>query len=205
MAIRKLVAVAALSACVLLLGGCVVGQTVSPTYDVGPQGAATGTPVALNVHDERPYVKNSEKPPYFIGQYRGGFGNPWNVSTEGDQPVASLLQRDLAKELQSLGHPVVAQAAGVRVLDVAIDEYQFDGYQNAKFWYLFNVRVIGPDGKVLAESAVQDKHVITGTFWEGAKGGVEKQLPELYAGAIRKLVRDNPTISAALSAPQPAQ
>jgi len=51
MAIRKLVAVAALSACVLLLGGCVVGQTVSPTYDVGPQGAATGAPVALNVHD----------------------------------------------------------------------------------------------------------------------------------------------------------
>ena len=64
---------------------------------------------------------------------------------------------------------------------------------------------VGNEENVLAESAVQDKHVITGTFWEGAKGGVEKQLPELYAGAIRKLVRDNPTISAALSAPPPAQ
>jgi hypothetical protein len=205
MAIRKFVTLAALSTCVVLLGGCVVGQTVSPTYEAGPQGAATGTPVALNVRDERPYVKNGEKPAYFIGQYRGGFGNPWNVSTEGDQPVASLLQRDLAKELESLGHPVVAQSPGVRVLDVAIDEYQFDGYQNAKFWYLFNVRVIGPDGKVMAESLVQDKQVIQGTFWEGAKGGVEKQLPGLYAGAIRKLVRDNPTISAALAAAPPAQ
>ena len=205
MTIRKFVAVAALSTCAVLLGGCVVGQSVSPTYDVGPGATATGTPVALNVRDERPYVKSGEKPPFFIGQYRGGFGNPWNVSTEGDQPIASLLQRDLGKELQALGHPVVAQSAGVRVLDVAIDEYQFDGYQNAKFWYLFNVRVIGPDGKVMAQSAVQDKQVIQGTFWEGAKGGVEKKLPELYAGAIRKLVRDNPTISAALSAPQPAQ
>jgi hypothetical protein len=205
MTTRKFVTVAVLSVCVVLLGGCVVGQTVSPTYEAGPQGAATGTPVALNVRDERPYVKNGEKPPYFIGQYRGGFGNPWNVSTEGDQPVATLLQRDLAKELQSLGHPVVGQYAGVRVLDVAIDDYQFDGYQNAKFWYLFNVRVIGPDGKVMAQSAVQDKQVIQGTFWEGAKGGVEKKLPELHADAIRKLVRDNPTILAALSAAPSAQ
>jgi len=205
MTTRKFVAVAALAACAVLLGGCVVGQSVAPTYDVGPAAAATGTPVALVVRDERPYVKNGEKPAFFIGQYRGGFGNPWNVSSEGDQPLASLLQRDLTKELQSLGHPVVAQSPGVRVLDVAIDEYQFDGYQNAKFWYLFNVRVIGPDGKAVAQSTVQDHQVIQGTFWEGAKGGVEKKLPELYAGAIRKLVRDNPSISAALSAPQPAQ
>ena len=205
MTIRKFLTVPALSVCAVLLGGCVVGQSVSPTYDVGPAGAATGAPVTLTVHDERPYVKSGEKPAYFIGQYRGGFGNPWNVSTEGDQPIAVLLQRDLAKELQSLGHPVVAQSAGVRVLDVAIVEYQFDGYQNAKFWYLFNVRVIGPDGKVIAESVVQDNQVIQGTLWEGAKGGIEKKMPELYAGAIRKLVRDNPTISAALSAALPAQ
>jgi hypothetical protein len=205
MTTRKFVAAAALLAGAVSLGGCVVGQTVSPRYSVGPGAAATGAPVALNAHDERPYVKNGEKPPYFIGQYRGGFGNPWNVSTEGEQPVASLLQRDLAKELQSLGHPVVAQSAGVRVLDVAIDDYQFDGYQNAKFWYLFNVRVIGADGKVIAQSAVEDKQVIQGTFWEGAKGGVEKKLPELYADAIRKLVRDNPTISSALSTAQPAR
>jgi hypothetical protein len=200
-----LVAVVVLSACAGLLGGCVVGQSVSPTYDVGLGTAVTGTPVSVNVHDERPYVKSGEKPPHFIGQYRGGFGNPWNVSTEGDQPVASLLQRDLAKELQALGHPVVAQVAGVRMLDVAIDEYQFDGYQNAKFWYLFNVKVIGPDGKVIAQSAVQDKLVIQGTFWQGAKGGIEKQLPELHAGAIRKIVRDNESVSAALTAGQPAR
>jgi hypothetical protein len=205
MTTRKFVAVAALSACAVLLGGCVVGHSVAPPYDVASGAAATGAPVALNVHDERPYVKNGEKPPFFIGQYRGGFGNPWNVSTDGDQPVASLLQRDLAKELQSLGHPVVAPSAGVRVLDVAIDDYQFDGYQNAKFWYLFNVRVIGPDGKVIAQSAVQDKQVIQGTVWGGAKGGVERDLPGLYAAAIRKLVRDNPTISSALSAAQPSQ
>jgi predicted amidohydrolase len=127
------------------------------------------------------------------------------IRAEGAVACLQISHAGARASTRLTGLPVVAPSAGVRVLDVAIDDYQFDGYQNAKFWYLFNVRVIGPDGKVIAQSAVQDKQVIQGTVWGGAKGGVERDLPGLYAAAIRKLVRDNPTISSALSAAQPSQ
>jgi hypothetical protein len=89
--------------------------------------AANGTAVAVNVHDERPYVKSGDKAPYFIGKYRGGFGNPWDVTTQDKQPLAGLLQRDLATELQALGQRVVAPAEAARMLDVAIMDWNFDG------------------------------------------------------------------------------
>lgn len=183
-----------------MLGGCVVGQTLPAAYEAGPVIAGPGAATFLAVHDERSYVKSGDKPPYFIGKYRGGFGNPWDVTTEGKQPLAGLMQRDLTKELQSLGHPVVARTEAFRVLDVALIEWNFDGMMDGKFWCELEVKVLDRDGKVLAQSTVTDTQHIEGSFWTGAKSGFEARMPELYSGAIRKIVRDNPIVSAALAA-----
>jgi len=48
---------------------------------------------------------------------------------------------------------------------------------------------------------VKDKIGITGTFWEGAKGGFERDMPKLYPQIIQRLVRENADVSAALRAP----
>jgi uncharacterized lipoprotein YajG len=197
---RRTCSISVLLAGATLLGGCVVGQSLPASYEAGPAVAATGSAVAVNVHDQRPYVTSGDKPPYFIGKYRGGFGNPWDVTTQDKQPLATLLQRDLAKELQSLGHPVVAPDGATRVLDVAVNDWNFDGMVDGKFWYVLDARVLGRDKAVLAQSIVKDTQFIEGSVWTGAKGAFEAKMPEFYAGAIRKLVRDNPTISAALAA-----
>jgi hypothetical protein len=196
---RRTFSLSVLLAGATLLGGCVVGQSLPASYEAGPAVAATGSAVAVKVHDERPYVTSVDKPPYFIGKYRGGFGNPWDVTTQDKQPLATLLQRDLAKELQSLGHSVVAPDGAARLLDVAVKDWNFDGMLDGKFWYELDARVLGRDGAVLAQSTVKDTQFIEGSFWTGAKSGFEAKMPELYAGAIRKLVRDNPTISAAIA------
>jgi CheY-like chemotaxis protein len=150
-------------------------------------------------------VKSGDKPPYFIGLYRGGFGNPFDVTTKDKQPLAGLLQRDLAKELQALGYTVVAQADAARTLDVAILDWKFDAMLNGKFWYVLDVRVLGRDGQQLVRNTVQDSQYIEGSFWTGAKSAVEAKMPELYAGAIRRLVRENPSVSAALAAEKAGQ
>jgi hypothetical protein len=202
---RRILIVPALLASATLLGGCVAGQSLPANYEPGSAVATKGTAVTAKVHDERPFVTSGDKPPYFIGKYRAGFGNPWDVTTQGKQPLAGVLQRDLAKELQALGYAVVVPADAARTLDVAIRDWNFDTYINGKFWYVLDVRVLGRDGKELVQDTVQESQYIEGSFWTGGKGAFEAKMPELYAGAVRKLVRENPKVSAALVTEQPGQ
>lgn len=185
----------------LVLAGCVAGQSLQTTYQA-PEAEvqATGPSVALKVTEDRPYVTSGDKPPYFIGKYRAGFGNPWDVSTENNEPLVDILRRDLAIELAALGHPVKDAIPADRQLIVSIRDWNFDGYQNGKFWYELAVSVQSGTGEVLASSIVKDNIGITGNLWTGAKGGFERDMPKIYPEVIRKTIRGNPEISSALAA-----
>ncbi len=191
----------------LALGGCVAGQSLSTAYTppavAQPAAAGKHGSVKVEVADDRPYVKSGDKPPHFIGKYRAGFGNPWNVYTENDEPLAAILQRDLSAELAALGHDVRPAPPADRQLVISIVEWNFDGYQNGKMWYELNATVRDATGNVVATDTVRDESTIKGTFWMGAKGGFEREMPKLYAAAVAKLVRDNPAISAALKSGSP--
>jgi len=186
----------------LVLAGCVAGQSLQTEYEPAAAAAATsGLAVSLTVTDDRPYVKSGEKAPYYIGRYRAGFGNPWDVSTANEEALVSIVRRDIAEELVALGHRLKDAEVADRGLAVSIRDWNFDGYQNGNFWYDLLVTVRSPTGDVLVNSVVKDKIGITGTFWEGAKGGFERDMPKLYPQIIRKLVRENADVSAALRAP----
>jgi len=186
----------------LVLAGCVAGQSLQTEYEPPAAVAeATGLAVSLTVTDDRPYVKSGEKAPYYIGRYRAGFGNPWDVSTANEEALVSIVRRDIAEELVALGHPLKDAAVADRGLAVSIRDWNFDGYQNGNFWYDLLVTVRSQTGDVLVNSVVKDKIGITGTLWEGAKGGFERDMPKLYPQVIRKLVRENAEVSAALSVP----
>lgn len=193
--------VACLIVCISWLGGCVVGQSVPVGYTPTPSTTtATGVAVAVTVRDERPYVTSGDKPAYFLGAYRAAIGVPWDVTTKGKQPLAALFETHLAVELRSLGYAVVPRPDALRVLDVAIQDWNFDAYLNGSIWYELSASVLGPDGTELARSHIKESQPTKGNFWTtGGKAGVEAAMPGVYAGAIRKLVRDNPEISAALS------
>lgn len=160
---------------VLALAGCAAGQSLQTTY-TPPAPAASAeakASVLVAVADDRLYVKNGDKPPHYIGKYRAGFGNPWNVYTQNDEPADHKLS-------------------------LSIKEWNFDGYQNGKMWYEFEVTVHDVTGKVIVTDTVREETAIKGTFWMGAKGGFEREMPKLYTTAVAKVVRENPAISAAL-------
>jgi hypothetical protein len=77
-------------------------------------------------------------------------------------------------------------------------EWNFDGYQNGRFWYEISVEVRDPQGKVLATSKLADEHIIRGTVMSGAKGGFEREMPGHYEEIIDSLIRSNPEILNAL-------
>jgi len=89
------------------LTGCGAGQSLQTTYEQPAPAAAAprGSAVLVAVTDDRPYVKNGDKLPYHLGKYRAGLGNPWDVTTDNDEPLASIVAHDLATDLAALGAP----------------------------------------------------------------------------------------------------
>jgi len=189
---------------VVALAGCVAGQSLDTAYAppaVGrpaTDGAAASISVQLEVTDDRPFVKSGDKPPHYIGKYRAGFGNPWGVSTPNDEPLASLLARDLAADLAALGYQAAPAAPPDRRLEVSIADWNFDGYQNGRIWYELRATVRDAAGNVIALDTIREETAIKGTFWMGARGGFEREMPKIYAAAIARLVRDNAKIGNAL-------
>ena len=176
--------------------GCVAGQSLDIDYEattelVAPDGAL---PVQVTVQDKRDFVVSGDKPAYYVGHYRAGFGNPWDVTTEGRKPLADIMQADLIEELGALGF--MTEGSG-RKLAVTINDWNFDGYQNGHLWYDIAIVLTDADGTELYKGAIEDDVGVTGTF-SGVKGGMERDIPQIYGGAILRIVRDNDALMAAL-------
>jgi hypothetical protein len=183
----------------VILSGCVAGQNIRMTYEPSPEtAAAQDVAVSVQVSDDRPFVTSGNKPPSYIGHYRGGFGNTWDVNTLGMEPLAEMIQRDLGEDLQSMGFTLVPPEDSMRVVKVSIADWNFDTYINGKFWYDIRVRALDGAGKQLSEIRLQDTAVIEGSFWVGAKYAFEREMPILYRSIIRKMIREAPSMMAAL-------
>ena len=83
----------ALILAVLFIGGCAVGNKYSyKTSDIDlPIRTEGGEALVLQVKDLRPYVLNGDKEANFVGLQRGGFGNPFDVTTESGEPMTDVM------------------------------------------------------------------------------------------------------------------
>jgi hypothetical protein len=195
---KRLLPFSLLIAMIFAFSGCVVKQKVALDYKAQQRSATEQSYPKVNVivNDERPYIKSGEKPGSYIGTYRGGFGNPFNVNTEGGVALSQLLQDDLLEELKALGF---IEEGGDKTLVVDILEWKFDAFQNASFNYLLNVKVVDSAKTAVAQSDVVGKDIyIKGTFMGGGKAGVERDMPKLYSDIIKQIVRENKDILQAL-------
>ena len=143
-----------LRSCVALLAAfalsaCVAGQSIDLVHQVEfSTEVPLKTHVGLQVTDERPYVKNGEKSPSYIGHYRSGLGNTWDVTTKNQRPLAELVKNDLITDLRTLGFLVSSPEQTANRIKVAIMDWNFDTYVNGKFWYLIIVEGVRSDGQV---------------------------------------------------------
>jgi len=183
---------------VVALTGCVAGQNINLQYDPTPkQGTVLHQTVAVTVEDKRSYVTDGDKKPWYIGHYRAGFGNTWDVTTRDKVPFATQVKADLQKELTSLGFTEGSDSHAKRVT-VVIKDWNFDAMVNGKLWYDLEITVQSSDGAVLATSDVKDQRVIKGSFWTGAKGAMTEEVPVMYGEALQALIRNNAPIMEAL-------
>src|SRR5262245_13381494 len=90
-----------------LLVGCAVGTRHDyPTVLVEPSVSGSGA-LGVASHDQRPYVVAGGKEPQFVGLQRGGFGNPFDVRTAQDRPLADDMTQALASSLKRRGFDAV--------------------------------------------------------------------------------------------------
>ncbi|WP_005036009.1 hypothetical protein [Holophaga foetida] len=190
--------IAALGALLILTGsfGCVVGQKIDLTYT--PDTTFTpgqAQPLTVAVADLRPHVKNREKSPAYLGRLRGGFGNPWDVTTEGDVPLDQLFRVGLMADLEAMGFKA-HEPQGPKTVKVEILDYDVDGMINGAFRYEIKVRVLDGTGAQLFENTLKEDRAISGSFWTGAKGALQKNVPLIHAEVIRKITREKSFLEA---------
>lgn len=84
----------------VFLGGCAIGNT--HRYDLGDASfdLESKNTVAISVVDLRPYILSGDKLPNFVGLLRGGFGNPFDVTTDSDRPLAEDMTISIVESLK---------------------------------------------------------------------------------------------------------
>jgi uncharacterized lipoprotein YajG len=194
MKIKKFIRNINLLVTVFLVSGCVAGQTINMDYDDLQQTESKKYhgDIIIEVNDDRPYVLNGDKDPSYIGHYRAGFGNTWDVKTDSKEPLGIIISRDLQHKLQSLGFRIVSEGKNNKVLIISILDWNFDAYINGKYWIDCVVKVFDNSGKTIATHQVKNNGVIKGSVWVGAKYAFEKELPKIYSETIDKIIYEKP-------------
>lgn len=169
---------------VLLLGlglsACAVGN--KHQYAATPLSitASSTETVAIAVHDQRPYVLDGDKEPDFVGVQRGGFGNPFDVTTESRKPLADDFAAAIATALKNNNVaativPIAIDAksdtavtalknsqAG-RLLLLVLREWKSDTYTNTALIYDVRLSLYGRDGILLAEKSAKGDEDLGGS------------------------------------------
>jgi hypothetical protein len=195
----------------LAASGCAVGNkhNYSMAPELGVQGARS---IAVGAQDVRPYVVSKDKTPDFVGLQRGGFGNPFDVTTESGRPLADDVAGAIAASLSRRGfkattvavapagadaRQLASQAGAERVALVSIHEWKSDTFQNTALLYELVLRVFDANGTELANNRVTGRDNLGGSAWNPpahAKGAVpeayRRKLEELFnAPAVRDSLR----------------
>jgi hypothetical protein len=165
----------------LVLGACAIGNK----YDYGSAsvtiGADTDKSVSATVIDHRPYVVNGSKAPSFVGLQRGGFGNPFNVTTVSGRGLAEDLTDALVRALdvQGVTAEALMLAPGTSIDDsvkqfqgqgtdlllvVVMREWKTDAMMRLTLHWALDASVHDPSGGTLG------KHSISGKAPVGAAG-----------------------------------
>jgi hypothetical protein len=167
---------------VVFLTGCVVGQEYN--YEMSsmniPIEASEQKTLILAVEDRRPYVLSGEKEPSFVGLQRGGFGEPWDVTTASGKPMTEDMSVAIVKGLKDAGYTVVnvpgnnddvylVKAArknnASRIVILKVFDWKSDVYTAVTLHSNLHLSVLDAEGKLLAGSSFRSMEKIAGGSW----------------------------------------
>ena len=167
-----------LFSCILLIG-CAAGNKYNYRAELTslPLKAMTKKTLLLDLDDRRPYILSGEKKPDFVGLQRGGFGNPFDVTTASGNPMIDDMATSVAASLEQSGYVVniaesntdlsqliiLAKSRDVfRIIRLQVLEWKSDIYMSIGLQYDLQLSVYDADGKLLAENSMKGNEAVGG-------------------------------------------
>jgi hypothetical protein len=205
----------ALTASLLTVTGCVIGaeydyHTLRPQLQRATPSACV---IASAVQDQRVEIRTGDKEPDFVGLLRGGYGNPFDVGTASERPLAEDLSGVVGQALTRAGYRVhtvplaphvtreqaidkLAQTGASCMLFVDYRSLKSDTFQNTALIYDIEATVTNPAGRPLARARVEGRDNLGGSGWN-PKGHAAATVPRAVEKLLQRLL-DDPAIVRAL-------
>ena len=187
----------------IYLAGCVAGQQYS--YETGSLDMPVKSPekktLVLSVQEWRPYVINGDKEANFVGLQRGGFGEPWDVTTVSGKPLTEVMTTAIASGLEDAGYEVInaegskennylIEAAqknnASRIVVLKVLEWKSDVYMSVMVHSNLILGVHDAEMNLLAESDTQSVEKVGTGSWATAEEN-SKAVTDQFSRLIRNL------------------
>jgi hypothetical protein len=209
----KLFRLGTLLAILLLAQGCAVGVRIpyeNVMLDVKASGA--DTKIGVVALDLRPYILSGEKSPEYVGTCRGGYGNPFNVSTQSGKPLAEVMADAISSGLRRKGFEIVpvqvsrdpqsgdaeckfVASPGKRIVMLVVTLWKSDTFQNTALIYDASLKVLDQAGGLVAESSVSGKDNLGGSAWN-PPAAARRAVPEAFKKKIEELLNHPDVVNA---------
>lgn len=192
--------------CCVLLASCAIGNQQSYHDAIADINASGNITVAVGTHDQRQYVLSGQSSPNYVGMQRGGYGNPFNVTTLSGKTLAEDMTASICNSLSARGFKTVAVTVthsdtrdrvlekmraqkSERLLLLSLNEWQSDTYQNTGLAYDIKLDVFDAEGKKLAETALKGNDNLGGSFWN-PPAYAKEAVPKAFKEKIEALLND---------------
>lgn len=186
-----------------ILSGCAIGNKYDyQEADISLPVKGTST-VSLGVVDKRDYVLNGNKPANFTGLQRGGFGNPFDVTTRSGKPLTDDITEALSRALQNAGFQVnnlyfsspdtslvasvIKKGGTEKSILLTVSEWKTDVYMNISVSYDFLLQILNQQGKEIASASMNSNGIekLSGAGFEGqnsraATAALETKIARLF-------------------------
>lgn len=211
--LKGLLRIGLVAAAAGLLCACAIGNKIQ-YGGTAAEIAASGThAVAIATHDQRPYVISGDKPSTFVGMQRGGFGNPFNVTTASGGPLADDFSVAIQAALNAKGYaakvirvsPTESIATVASRLDgeqatrqvwLTLREWKSDTYNSTSLIYDVTLRVLDGSGKELTSQPFSGREDLGGSMLN-PPAHAKKAVPDAFRRKIEEWL-SNPAIVDAL-------
>ena len=164
---KRLLLIVAIILSVIASQGYAKGITVNFTESWPAITEYTGSKVVVLVIDNRPYVLSGSKKDFFVGIARNGYGVPFDINTDSEQPLARDIETAVSKGFMNAGVDSLvvepasrgnrkANGPNERLLVITISEWKSDSFRSIYFTYKVNADIYNNEGKLLASNSVED-------------------------------------------------
>jgi len=155
----------------LLLGGCggssAINRTANYSYAWPSISYQPSSDLTVGIIDKRLYVVSGRNKETFVGLMRGGFGNPWYMSTESGEPLAKDIAHAVVSGFMNTGtntNMVVlspnmsqedildkfASVKSARKILITLNEWKSDTFRTITFVYDLTAEVYDDKGVLMS-------------------------------------------------------